>query len=89
MAFAVQKKRNGVYYYLIAEEILITFYFADDRHSGEYFQKLTVCGCRLRELSKSKPVFSLIPKKCSPKRHPLVLDSTKRLVSVSTWPLQT
>lgn len=38
---------------------------------------------RLRERSKSRTVFSLIPRKCSLKRQLPVLDSTKKLASVS------
>ena len=79
----VQKQRNGVYYYLIAEEILITFYFADDRHSGEWSRLQTKVGFRLRERSRSRTVFSLTPRKCSLKRLLPVLDSTKKLASVS------
>ena len=76
-----------MYYYLIAEEILITFYSTDDRHSGEHTTaKVTQNRCRLRELSRSKKVFSLIPKNSSPRRPLPVLDSTKRSVSVSTSP---
>lgn len=81
----IEKKRNGVYYYLIAEEILITFYSTDDRHSGEYTtQRVNPMRCRLRELSKNKKVFSLIPKNSSPRRLLPVLDSTKRSALVST-----
>ena len=52
-AAVIEKETNGVYYYLIAEEILITFYSTDDRHSGEHTTaKVTQNRCRLRELSR-------------------------------------